>query len=83
VALACLGMGQSLLLSILPPLSRELGMQEWKVGAIFALSAGLWVVASPFWGRRSDRIGRKPVILIGLGASSSSSIPTSPACRRS
>ena len=59
-------MGQSLLLSILPPLSRELDMQEWQVGAIFALSAGLWVVASPFWGRRSDRVGRKPIILIGL-----------------
>lgn len=59
-------MGQSLLLSILPPLSRELGMQEWQVGAVFALSAALWIVASPFWGRRSDRIGRKPVILIGL-----------------
>jgi MFS family permease len=59
-------MGQSLLLSILPPLSRDLGMSEWQVGAVFALSAGLWVVASPFWGRRSDNIGRKPVILIGL-----------------
>jgi len=65
-SLTCLGMGQSLLLSILPPLSRELGMSEWQVGAIFALSAALWVVASPFWGRRSDNIGRKPVILIGL-----------------
>ena len=59
-------MGQSLLLSILPPLSRELNMQEWQVGAIFALSAGMWVVASSFWGRKSDHIGRKPVILIGL-----------------
>jgi MFS family permease len=66
VSLACLGMGQSLLLSILPPLSRDLGMSEWQVGAIFALSALLWVVASPFWGRKSDHMGRKPIILIGL-----------------
>ena len=29
-------------------------------------AAVLWVVMSPFWGRRSDVWGRKPVILMGL-----------------
>src|SRR5262249_60742154 len=33
---------------------------------IFATSATLWVFVSPKWGRRSDVVGRRPVILIGL-----------------
>lgn len=43
-----------------------MNMPEWTVGAVFALSAALWVVMSPFWGRKSDRWGRKRVILMGV-----------------
>lgn len=66
VALLSMGMGQTLFSAILPPLAREMGMSEVQVGYIFSLSAVMWVVMSPVWGRLSDRIGRKPVILIGL-----------------
>jgi MFS family permease len=68
--LACvmvLGMGQTIMFAILPPIGRELGLSELQVGAIFSLSALMWVVMSPFWGRLSDRWRRKPVILIGMG----------------
>jgi MFS family permease len=61
-----LGMGQSLFFAIFPPVARDLGLSEIQVSAIFTLSAVLWVVMSPFWGRRSDVWGRKPVILLGL-----------------
>jgi len=64
-ALVVVGMGHSLVFTILPPLARELGMQEWQVSAIFALSALCWVFSSPFWGRQSDVWGRKKAILIG------------------
>jgi len=66
IALLSMGMGQTLFSAILPPLAREMGMGEVQVGYIFSLSAVMWVVMSPVWGRLSDRIGRKPVILIGL-----------------
>jgi MFS family permease len=60
------GIGQSLVFTILPPLGREIGFSELQVNAIIATSAVLFAGLSPVWGRFSDRIGRKPVILIGL-----------------
>ena len=66
ICLLSLGMGQSLFFALLPPIARDLGLSEVQVSAIFTLSAVMWVVMSPFWGRRSDVWGRKPVILMGL-----------------
>ncbi len=68
LSLTCLGMGQTVIFAILPPLSRKLGLLDFQVGAIFMVSAVFWLIMSPFWGRRSDVWGRKPVMLIGLGA---------------
>ena len=62
------GMGQTVMFAILPPLSKSLGLTEFQIGSIFAVSATIWVFSSPFWGRRSDLWGRRPVILIGLAA---------------
>lgn len=64
--LVSIGMGQSLMFAILPPVARNLGLSEVQVGVIFAVSGLLWVLSSPFWGRLSDRWGRRPVILVGL-----------------
>ncbi|MEM9173006.1 MAG: MFS transporter [Pseudomonadota bacterium] len=64
-AVACLGMGQTVTFAILPPIGREMGLGEQQVGLIFSVSALMWVLSSAFWGRLSDRWGRKPVILIG------------------
>lgn len=64
--LVCVGLGQSMLFSILPPAAREIGISPFQVSTIFATSASLWVFVSPAWGRRSDVWGRRPVILIGL-----------------
>jgi MFS family permease len=64
--LACVGMGQSMLFSILPPAARLIGLSPFQVSTIFATSAAIWVFVSPWWGRRSDAVGRRKVILIGL-----------------
>ncbi|MEM9437228.1 MAG: MFS transporter [Pseudomonadota bacterium] len=56
-------MGQTVLFSILGPLGRELALSELQVGAIIAVSALTVVLVSPWWGRRSDRVGRKPVFV--------------------
>ncbi|WP_325059478.1 MFS transporter [Vitreimonas sp.] len=68
ICLLVIGAGNSMLLAVAPPLVRELKLPDSSVGWIFSLSALLWVVMSPGWGRLSDRIGRKPVAALGLGA---------------
>jgi len=51
----------------LPAIGREFRLSDTLVAGAFAISALMWTVASPFWARLSDRLGRKKVILIGLG----------------
>ncbi|MGE0410117.1 MAG: MFS transporter [Amphiplicatus sp.] len=63
---SCIGMGQTIVFAVLPPLARELGLADFHVASIFMISAVLWVGLAPRWGRRSDRRGRKPFILIGM-----------------
>ncbi len=72
LSLICLGVGQSGMFAILPPVSRDLGLNEFQTGAIFAISATIWVFSSAYWGARSDRQGRRPMIVLGLGAFSAS-----------
>jgi len=66
VCLLSLGMGQSLFFAVLPPIARDLGMSEFETTMIFSLSALLWTLTSAFWGTRSDVVGRKPIMLMGL-----------------
>ena len=62
VCLVCIGIGQSMLFSILPPAARAIGISPFQVSTIFAISASIWVFVSPWWGRRSDVRGRRPII---------------------
>ncbi|HEV7735162.1 MAG TPA: MFS transporter [Candidatus Binatia bacterium] len=66
VCLVCIGLGQSMLFAILPPAARELGISPVQISIIFATSASFWIFVSPWWGRKSDVWGRRPVVLIGL-----------------
>ena len=63
-----IGAGNSMLLAVAPPLVRDLNLGDSSVGWIFSRSALLWVLSSPYWGRLSDSIGRKPTIAFGLFA---------------
>ena len=58
--------GQAFVFAILPPLGRSVGLDEIRITAIISTSALVFTLVAPFWGRFSDRVGRKPVILIGL-----------------
>jgi MFS family permease len=53
--------------SVLPALGRSLGVSDSAVAAAFSVSALLWVLAAPFWANRSDRQGRRTMILLGMG----------------
>jgi MFS family permease len=59
--------GNTALQSILPALGRSLGVADRAVAAAFSVSALLWVLAAPFWANRSDRRGRRAMILLGVG----------------
>lgn len=66
LGLAANAAGQSFLLVMLPPLGRRLGFSDLQTGAILGVSALLLIVSAPIWGYVSERIGRKPVLLIAL-----------------
>jgi MFS family permease len=66
LALMATGMGQSLVFAILAPLGREVHLRELQITSIIALSALIFGLAAPRWGRFSDRVGRKPIIITGL-----------------
>ncbi len=59
--------GNMALQSVLPAIGREFHLADTLVAGAFAISALMWTIASPFWARLSDTVGRKRVILIGLG----------------
>lgn len=65
-SVAVTGMGQTLVFAILPSLGRASGLADVQVGLIITCSAFVFALASPIWGRLSEYIGRKPVIVIGL-----------------
>jgi MFS family permease len=66
VSLVSVGMGFTVLFPVLAPLGREMGLSEFQITAIIAASSLTVFLMSPVWGRTSDRIGRKRVMLIGL-----------------
>jgi MFS family permease len=59
-------LGLSILFPILAPLGRKLGLRELEVGWLSTGYAMMQFIASPLWGRYSERVGRKPVLLVGV-----------------
>jgi MFS family permease len=65
-SLVSIGMGFTVLFPVLAPAGREMGLSEFQITAIIACSSLTVFLASPIWGRLSDRWGRKRVMLFGL-----------------
>jgi|TARA_Y100000991_G_scaffold160409_1_gene122622 MFS family permease len=60
------GLGQSFVFVLVPPLARDLGLSEIQTSSIFAISALAWASTSTFWGRTSDKYGRRNIAILGL-----------------
>jgi MFS family permease len=60
------GIGQSVLFIVFPPLVKDIGLTLSQYGFIMSASNLVLALAAIFWGRRSDRVGRKPTLLLGL-----------------
>ena len=59
--------GNTALQSVMPAIGREIGIADFWVAVAYTWSAVLWVALAPYWARKSDRHGRKRLILLGLG----------------
>ncbi len=59
-------LGFGLIIPILPTFAEDLGASEMQIGFIAAIYALMNFSFSPFWGRMSDRHGRRPIILISI-----------------
>ena len=66
VVMLTIAAGNTALQSVLPALGRTLGAPDSAVAAVFSVSALLWVVAAPYWANRSDRSGRRSMVLLGI-----------------
>ncbi len=60
------GLGQSFVFVLVPPLARDLGLSEIQTSTIFAISAIAWALTSAGWGRASDVYGRRNIAILGL-----------------
>jgi len=60
------GLGQSFVFVIVPPLARDLGLSEVQASLVFAFSAVAWALTSAAWGRASDKYGRRNIAILGL-----------------
>lgn len=61
------GAMNSVLVSLLPLYGTELGMSAIQITSMSTCAALTVFLCSPYWGRKSDVWGRKPVIALGIG----------------
>lgn len=54
--------------AVVGPVVRLLGLAEWHAGLSVTAAGVLWMLSARRWGRLSDRIGRRRVLLIALAA---------------
>src|SRR5205085_10988229 len=60
--------GFSLILPLLPFYAKEMHASPFEVTCLFAAYSLGNVFGELYWGRLSDRIGRKPVLALAMGA---------------
>jgi MFS transporter, DHA1 family, tetracycline resistance protein len=59
-------LGFGLIVPILPNYAKSLGAADWQFGLIASVFSLLNFIFTPFLGAYSDRVGRRPVILISV-----------------
>ncbi|MEL6857857.1 MAG: MFS transporter [Pseudomonadota bacterium] len=70
IALASVAMGAGMTINfvVVAPLARKAGLTELQVAGILTLSAAIYALMIPQWGRWADRFGRKRVMVFSLMA---------------
>ena len=58
--------GFGIVIPVLPFYARSLGASSVDMGLLMTIFSLMQFLCAPFWGTLSDRIGRKPVLIIGM-----------------
>jgi MFS transporter, DHA1 family, multidrug resistance protein len=58
--------GFGIIIPVIPFYAEEIGATPTQLGLLMAVYSLMQFIFAPMWGRVSDRIGRKPVIMIGI-----------------
>jgi len=61
--------GALMIIPLLPFYAKRFGASDFAVMVLIASFSAMQLVSAPLWGRVSDKYGRKPALLFGLGAS--------------
>jgi MFS family permease len=57
-------LGYTLMIPLLPEIVQRYGASDVMVGSLLSIPAFCSLIAAPIWGKLSDRLGRKTIILI-------------------
>ena len=57
-------MGFGIVLPLLPFFAQEFAASPWVTGALFSVFSFMQLIFSPLWGRLSDRVGRRPIMMM-------------------
>jgi multidrug resistance protein len=58
--------GFGIVLPLLPFYAQDFGATPAAIGLLVAIHPAMQFVFGPIWGRLSDRVGRRPILLLGL-----------------
>jgi DHA1 family multidrug resistance protein-like MFS transporter len=58
--------GFGIIIPVLPFYAEQIGASPTQLGFLMAVYSFMQLIFAPMWGRLSDRIGRKPVMMIGI-----------------
>jgi len=64
--------GFGIVLPLMPAFAASYGISPLAIGVLVTSFSLLQLLVSPLWGSLSDRVGRRPVLLIGLAGSTAS-----------
>jgi len=72
--------GFGIVVPLVPLFSRHFGAHGFTIGVIIASFSAMQFVFAPIWGRWSDRIGRRPVLLVSTFGAAASYVLFALAC---
>jgi MFS family permease len=61
--------GFGIIIPLLPTFAEKFGAGGFEVGLLLMSYSLMQFIFTPFWGRLSDKVGRRPILLVSLAAS--------------
>jgi DHA1 family multidrug resistance protein-like MFS transporter len=66
ISIFLVGIGFSIIMPILPYYAESMGASAFQLGLLMTVYALCNFIFAPFWGAYSDKVGRKPILLMGM-----------------